>query len=159
MTSQWVRPLEVSTTPTQIPGSLPNTPRERLYLDDFVHSSCRKSVCLLTCLHFEISSVLLLKMFFPLNNAISRFSYRQRLYLSDERLKREHILRILHLILGERISKFYLPKFCYFWACVGMWWTLCIIIYLLVNDSHWWVIHTSTKVRLGACGWLVDIMH
>ena len=84
MTSQWARPLEVSATPTQIPGSLPNTPRERLYSDDFVHSSCRKSACLLTCLHFEISSVLLLKMFFPLNNAISRFSYRQRLYLSPQ---------------------------------------------------------------------------
>ena len=52
------------------------------------------------CLHFEISSVLLLRMLFPLNNAISSFSFRQKLHLSDERLKHEHFLRILHFIWG-----------------------------------------------------------
>ena len=40
------------------------------------------------CLHFEISSVLLLTMLLLLNNAISSFSFRQRLHLSDDRLKR-----------------------------------------------------------------------
>ena len=58
------------------------------------------------CLHFEISSVLLLRMLFPLNNAISSFSFRQRLHLSDERLKREHFLRILHFIWGTEFLRF-----------------------------------------------------
>ena len=58
------------------------------------------------CLHFEISSVLLLRMLLPLNNAISSFSFRQRLYLSDERLKREHFLRILHFIWGTEFLRF-----------------------------------------------------
>ena len=58
------------------------------------------------CLHFEISSVLLLRMLFPLNNAISSFSFRQRLHLSDERLKREHFLRILHFISGTEFLRF-----------------------------------------------------
>ena len=49
-------------------------------------------------LHFEISSVLLLRMLLPLNNAISSFSFRYSLDLSDERLKREHFFRILHFI-------------------------------------------------------------
>ena len=51
--------------------------------------SCHKSLCLLICLHFEISSVLLLRMLFPLNNAISSFSFRKRLHLSDKRLNSE----------------------------------------------------------------------
>ena len=58
------------------------------------------------CLHFEISSVLLLRMLFPLNNAISSFSFRQRLHLSDKRLKREHFLNILHLIWGAKFLRF-----------------------------------------------------
>ena len=53
------------------------------------------------CLHFEISSVLLLRMLFPLNNAISSFSSRKILHLSDERLKREHFFRILRLLEGQ----------------------------------------------------------
>ena len=53
------------------------------------------------CLHFEMCSFLLLKMFFPLNSAISSFLVRQRLHLSDERLEREHSLRIVHFILGQ----------------------------------------------------------
>ena len=61
---------------------------------------------LFMCLHFEISSVLLLRMLFPLNNASSSFSFRQRLHLSDERLKREHFLRILHLIWGTEFLRF-----------------------------------------------------
>ena len=68
--------------------------------------SCHKRVCLFMCLHFEISSVLLLRMLLPLNNAISSFSFRQRLYLSDERLKREHFLRILHFIWGTEFLRF-----------------------------------------------------
>ena len=58
------------------------------------------------CLHFEISSVLLLRMLFPLNNAISSFSFRHRLHLSDDRLKREHFLRILHFIWGTEFLRF-----------------------------------------------------
>ena len=57
------------------------------------------------CLYFEISSVLLL-MLLPLNNAISSFSFRQRLHLSDERLKREHFLRIVHFIRGTEFLRF-----------------------------------------------------
>ena len=57
-------------------------------------------------LHFEIRSVLLLRMLFPLNNSISSFSFRQRLHLSDERLKREHFLRILHFIWGTEFLRF-----------------------------------------------------
>ena len=58
------------------------------------------------CLHFEIGSVLLLRMLFPLNNAISSFSFRQRLHLSDERLKRENFLRILYFIWGTEFLRF-----------------------------------------------------
>ena len=58
------------------------------------------------CLHFEISSVLLLRMLFPLNNAISSFSFRQRLYLSDEQLNREHFLRIFYFIWGTEFLRF-----------------------------------------------------
>ena len=58
------------------------------------------------CLHFEISSVLLLRILFPLNNAISSFSFRQRLHLSDERLKREHFLRTVHFIWGTEFLRF-----------------------------------------------------
>ena len=68
--------------------------------------SCRKCVCLFTWLHFEISSVLILRMLFPLNNAISSFSFRQRLNLNDERLKRKHFLRTLHFILGAEFPRF-----------------------------------------------------
>ena len=68
--------------------------------------SCRKRVFLFMCLHFEVSSVLLLRMLFPLNNAISNFSFRQRLHLSDDRLKREHFLRILHFIWGTEFLRF-----------------------------------------------------
>ena len=56
---------------------------------------CCKGACLLTCLHFEICSVLLFRMLFPLDNVISSFSFRQRLHLSDDWLKHEHFLRIL----------------------------------------------------------------
>ena len=59
-----------------------------------------------TCLHFEISSVVLLRMLFPLNNAISSFLFRQRLHLSDERLKRELFLRILHFLLVTKFPRF-----------------------------------------------------
>ena len=45
-------------------------------------------------------------MLCPLNNAISSFSFRQRLDLSDERLKREHFLRIFHFILGTKFLRF-----------------------------------------------------
>ena len=45
-------------------------------------------------------------MLFPLNNAISSFLFRQRLHLSDERLKREHFLRILHFIWGTEFLRF-----------------------------------------------------
>ena len=38
---------------------------------------CHKRVCWFMCLHFEISCVLLLRMLFPLNNAISSFLFRQ----------------------------------------------------------------------------------
>ena len=58
------------------------------------------------CLHFEISSVLLLRMLFPLNNAISSFSFRQRLHLNDEWLKHEHFLRIFHFIWGKEFLGF-----------------------------------------------------
>ena len=58
------------------------------------------------CLHFEISSVVLLRMLLPLNNAICSFSFRQRLPLSDEQLKREHFLRILNFILRTEFLRF-----------------------------------------------------
>ena len=58
------------------------------------------------CLHFEISSVLLLRMLLPLNNTISSFSCKQRLHLSDDWLKREHFRRILHFILGTEFICF-----------------------------------------------------
>ena len=58
------------------------------------------------CLNFEISFVLLLRMLLPLNNAISSFSFRQVLPLSDDRLKRGHFLRILHLIWGTEFLRF-----------------------------------------------------
>ena len=45
-------------------------------------------------------------MLFTLNNAISSFSFRQRLYLSDEWLKREHFPRILHFIWGTECVLF-----------------------------------------------------
>ena len=45
-------------------------------------------------------------MLFPLYNAISSFSRRQKLYLSDERLKREHFLSILHCILGTKFLRY-----------------------------------------------------
>ena len=53
------------------------------------------------CLYFEINSVLLLRIFFPLNNAISSFWFRQRVHLSDEQLKRENFLMILRLFWGQ----------------------------------------------------------
>ena len=68
--------------------------------------SCYKRVCLFMWLHFEISSVLLLRMSFPLNNAISGFSFRHRLHLSDDRLKYEHFLRIFHFIWGTEFLRF-----------------------------------------------------
>ena len=71
------------------------------YWDIQVLVSCRKNVNLLTCLHFEISFVLLLRILFSLNHAISSFSFRQRLLLSGERLKREHFFRIFHFIRGQ----------------------------------------------------------
>ena len=40
-------------------------------------------------------------MLFPSNNAISSFLFTQRLHLSDELLKREHFLRILHFVWGK----------------------------------------------------------
>ena len=45
-------------------------------------------------------------MLFLLNDAISSFSFRQRLHLSDELLKREHFVRILHVILGTKFLRF-----------------------------------------------------
>ena len=58
------------------------------------------------CLHFEIRFVRLLKVLFPLNNAISSFWFRQSLHLSDEQLKREHFLRILHFNWGTEFLRF-----------------------------------------------------
>ena len=57
-------------------------------------------------LKFEISSVFMLRMLFPLNNAVSSFSIRSLLDLSDERLKREYFLRILHFIWGTEFLRF-----------------------------------------------------
>ena len=54
---------------------------------------------------FEIISFLLLRMLFPLNNAISSF-YTRMLHLSDERLKRKHFLRILHFIWWTEFLRF-----------------------------------------------------
>ena len=68
--------------------------------------SCLKRVCLFMCLHFEISSVLLLRILFPFKNAISSYSFRQRLHLNDERLKREHFFRILHFIWRTEFLRF-----------------------------------------------------
>ena len=65
----------------------------------------------MTCLHFEIRSILLLRMLLPLNNAISSFSFRQRLHLSDERLKREHFVRILSFILETEFLRFIFQSF------------------------------------------------
>ena len=45
-------------------------------------------------------------MLFPLNNAIYSFSFRQRLLLSDERLKREHFLMILHFVWATEFQRF-----------------------------------------------------
>ena len=45
-------------------------------------------------------------MLLPLNYAISSFSFRRRLHLSDERLKREHLLRILPFILEAEFPRF-----------------------------------------------------
>ena len=59
-----------------------------------------------TCLHFKLSSVLLLRILFPLNNAISSFSSRQGLHLSGKRLKRKHFRRILHFILETKFLRF-----------------------------------------------------
>ena len=63
-------------------------------------------MCLFMCLDFEIRSVLLLRMLFPLNNAISSSSFRQRFHLSDERLKRKHFLRIHHFSWGTEFLHF-----------------------------------------------------
>ena len=60
------------------------------------------------CLQIEISSVLLLRMLFSLNNAIFTFSFRQSLHLSDKWLKREDFLRILHkfyVLFSKILSK------------------------------------------------------
>ena len=97
---------------SKIPDWVLNTSPEwlhsiQIYQFNLVFATqCRKSLCLFMCLHFEISSVLLLRMLFPLNNAISNFSFRQRLHLSDERWKRELFLRILHFILGTEFLRF-----------------------------------------------------
>ena len=77
-----------------------------MYQSNLVFGIVSKSVYLLTCLHFEISSVLLLRILSPLNNAISSFSFRQRLLVSDERLKREHFLRMLHFVWGTEFLRF-----------------------------------------------------
>ena len=45
-------------------------------------------------------------MLLPLNYVISSFSFRRRLHLSDERLKREHFLRILRFILETEFLRF-----------------------------------------------------
>ena len=63
------------------------------------------------CLRFEISSVLLLRMLFSLNNANFSFSFRQRLHLSDERLKCEHFLMILYFIWGTEFLRFIFQNF------------------------------------------------
>ena len=63
-------------------------------------------VCLSTSLHFEISSVFLIRILFRLNNEISSYSFKQRLHLNHERLKHEHFLRILHFILGTEFLSF-----------------------------------------------------
>ena len=68
--------------------------------------SYRKSVCFLKCLHFEINSFLLLRILFPLNIAIPSFSFRQRLQLSDKRLKRKDLLKILRFIWGTEFLLF-----------------------------------------------------
>ena len=108
-----MRPQKVS---SKIPDRVLNTLPEwlhsiQIYQFNLVFSTqCRKSLCLFMCLHFEISSVFLLRMLFPLNNAISNFSFRQRLHLSDERWKRELFLRILHFILGTEFLRFFFQK-------------------------------------------------
>ena len=49
-------------------------------------------------------------MLFLLNDAISSFSFRHRLHMSDELLKREHFVRILHVILGAKFLRFFFRK-------------------------------------------------
>ena len=50
-------------------------------------------------------------MLFPLNNAISSFSFRHGLHLSDGRLKREHFLRILHFIWETEFLRFIVQNY------------------------------------------------
>ena len=68
--------------------------------------SCRNSIGLLTCLHFEIRSVLILGMLFPLNNVVCSSSFKQRLHPSNERLKLEHFFRIFHFVRGTEFLHF-----------------------------------------------------
>ena len=68
------------------------------------------------CLHFEIRIVCLLKVLFPLNNAISSFSFRQSLHLSDDRLKREYFLRILHFNWGTEFHVPYAVALSFVWT-------------------------------------------
>ena len=58
------------------------------------------------CLHFETSSVLLLRMVFLLNNAISSFLFRQRLHLRDEGIKNEDFLGILYFLWRTEFLRF-----------------------------------------------------
>ena len=66
----------------------------------------------MTCLHFDISSVLLLRMFFPLSNVIFSFSFRQRLHLSDERLKRKNLICIFQFITETKFQRFIFQNSC-----------------------------------------------
>ena len=49
---------------------------------------CPMSVCLLTCLHFEISSVLLLRMLFPLNDQVNKVQKNKKSFPKE--IERQH---------------------------------------------------------------------
>ena len=88
------------------------------------------------CLHFEISSALLLRMLFPLNNAISSFLFRQRLHLSDEQLKCKHFLRILDFVWGTEFLRFIFQnsfESSVSFLCAGKLKDLLWLLYLFLN--------------------------
>ena len=79
-------------------------------------------------------------MLFPLSNTISSFSFRQRLYLSDERVKREQFLRILHFILGTEFLCFIFQN--YFESSVSFLYTATLKDLLWLLYLFWNMIST-----------------
>ena len=68
--------------------------------------SCRRSICLLACLHFDISSDRLLRIFPSGCNIIISFSFKHKLHLTVSLLNGAHFLTISQVTVGVNLESF-----------------------------------------------------